>query len=106
MILYEGLYQGLTFLWDGLRFEVATMGKDYHANLAKEAQQGEIEEHSINRVPQDDEEEAPAPSPSATPRPTPRPRPSPTPRPNPRDFDTNDDGATAEVEDEGSSEDM
>jgi hypothetical protein len=55
------------------------------------ATQNEIEGHSINRVPTDDEEDAPEPS-NDTPSPRPKPRPRPVVEPT-------DDGETSEVDD-------
>lgn len=55
MILYEGLFMGLQFLWDGLRWEVHHFAADHFKNQANEAQQKEIDDHTVNVVPQDDE---------------------------------------------------
>jgi hypothetical protein len=44
-------------VWDNLRYDVNVMAKEYFENKEKEAQQNEIDEHTINRVPQEDEEE-------------------------------------------------
>jgi hypothetical protein len=56
------------------------------------ATQNEIEGHSINRVPTDDEEDAPEPS-NDTPSPRPKPRPRPVVEPT-------DDVETSVVDDE------
>jgi hypothetical protein len=76
-MIYEGLYLGLQFLWDNLRFEVNHYAKEHFKEQANQAQQAEIDDHSGNTVPQDDE---------------------PT--------ETFDDGETRGVADEGDSADM
>lgn len=77
MVLYEGLFLGLQWLWDNLRHEVNDFAIEHRKNQANEAQQKEIDDHKVNVVPQDDE---------------------PT--------ETFDDGNTQGVADEGASEDM
>jgi len=79
-MIYEGLYLGLQYLWNGLRFEVDVLAKEHEAQQAKAAQQDKIDGHEVNRVPQDDEEVAPE--------------------------EPADDGDTQGVSDEGSSADM
>lgn len=54
-MIYEGLFLGLRFMWDGLRFEVAKYAEEHKKNQANEAQRGEIDHHELNVVPQDDE---------------------------------------------------
>jgi len=39
MIIYEGMYLGLQYLWDGLRHEVNDMAQEHFENQANEAQQ-------------------------------------------------------------------
>ena len=79
-MIYEGLYLGLQYLWNGLRFEVDVLAKEHEAQQANAAQQDKIDGHEVNRVPQDDEEVAPE--------------------------EPADDGDTQGVSDEGSSADM
>jgi hypothetical protein len=113
MIIYEGMYLGLQYLWNGLRFEVDEMAQQHFLDQANAAQQEHIDAHTVNRVPQDDEEEqdvppAPAAQPSSPSSPSPN-QPAPRPRPPPRrpdSVDTIDDGETEEVEDEGASDSM
>jgi hypothetical protein len=54
-IIYEGLFMGLQFLWDNLRFEVDLYAQEQFKNQANTAQKEEIDNHTVNTVPQDDE---------------------------------------------------
>merc|ERR1719263_2294257 len=55
MIIYEFLFQGLQWLWDNLRWEVRAEAHSHFKNEQNQAQQEEIDSHSVNTVPQDDE---------------------------------------------------
>jgi hypothetical protein len=79
MIIYEGLFLGLQWLWDNLRWEVHAYAQEQFKNQENEAQQEKIDEHTVRRVPDENE-------------------PEPT--------EDLDDGITAGVADEGVSEDM
>jgi len=80
MLLYEGFWVGLQFLWNGLAGEVNDLARSIEKDQANAKQQEKIDSHEVNRVPQDD-----VPSPSG-----------------PSNFDGNTQG----VSDEGSSADM
>jgi len=51
MIIYEGLHYGLQWMWDNLRFEVDAYAQEHFKNQANQAQQAEIDSHTINVVP-------------------------------------------------------
>jgi hypothetical protein len=55
MMIYEGLFLGLQFLWNNLRHEVDAYAKEHFENQANEAQNEVIDDHEVNRVPSDDE---------------------------------------------------
>jgi len=76
-MFYEGLSLGLAYLWNGLRHEVSQYAADQAKAEANEEQKEEIDNHTVNTVPQDDE---------------------PT--------ETFDDGTTSGIADEGASADM
>lgn len=78
-MIYEGLFLGLAYLWNGLRYEVDAMAQDHFKNQANEAQREVIEhdDHTVNVVPSDDEPITPV-----------------------------DDGTSESIEDEGDSFDM
>lgn len=80
VMLYEGLWLGLQYVWQGLAGEVNDLARSIEKDQANSAQQEKIDSHEVNRVPQDDEPVAPA-----------------------RTFN---DGETQGVSDEGSSADM
>jgi hypothetical protein len=80
VMMYEGLWLGLQYVWQGLAGEVNDLARSIEKEQANEAQQEKIDSHEVNRVPQDDEPVAPS-----------------------RTFN---DGETQGVSDEGSSADM
>lgn len=57
VIIYEGLFLGLQWLWDNLRMEVKDMANEYFRNQAHKATQEKIdhEDHVVNTVPEEDE---------------------------------------------------
>jgi hypothetical protein len=87
MMIYELIYLGLQYLWNGLRWEVKLYADDYERSHMNTQQTAKINDHVINTVlPEDDEEDTPTPSP--------------IPRRE------QDDGTTLDVSDDGASDDM
>lgn len=51
MLLYEGFWVGLQFLWNGLAGEVNDLARSIEKDQANAKQQEKIDSHEVNRVP-------------------------------------------------------
>jgi len=53
MLIYEGFWLGLQFMWNGLAGEVNALARSIEKDAADAEQQEKIDNHSVNRVPTD-----------------------------------------------------